>query len=84
MKAFKGVFTKVSGEKREMVFSRIEDLPNGFVLAKKIDRTIPPKEYPEGQELVWDLEADNYRIFNHNTAESLRELNIKAREYLDF
>jgi len=26
--------------------------------------------YAEGMELVWDLEADNYRVFNWATIES--------------
>ena len=28
------------------------------------------QSYPEGMELVWDLEADNYRVFNWNSIES--------------
>ena len=28
------------------------------------------QQYPKGMELVWDLEADNYRVFNWQSAES--------------
>ena len=50
-----------------MVFTRIDDLPSNFVAAK-IAGAGSEQKYPEGRELVWDLEADNFRIFNWKTS----------------
>lgn len=67
MKAYVGNFKKKDGTIREMVFAKLEDLPDSF-LEKRIIGSGNAKEYSEGMELVWDLEADNFRVFNHNTA----------------
>jgi hypothetical protein len=75
MKAFKGVFRKKDGTKREMVFARIKDLPQKFV-ASRIVGAGSEQKYPQGMELVWDLEADNFRIYNYKTQDSLKELEI--------
>ena len=84
MKAYKGYFKKKNGDKREMVFSRIKDLPNGFVAARIVGAG-SEKTYPEGMELVWDLEADDFRIFNYKTADSdIQELNVDGSYYLKF
>ena len=66
MKAFKGSFKKKSGDKREMFFARISDLPGDFI-ATKISGAGKEQHYPEGMELVWDLEEDDFRIFNWKT-----------------
>jgi hypothetical protein len=66
MKVYRGTFKKKNGEAREMVFARISDLPEAF-LESKIIGASSEKELPEGMELVWDMEEDNFRIFNHNT-----------------
>ena len=63
MKAYKGKFKKKDGSERTMVFTRIDDLPSKFV-ASKIAGAGSEQKYPDGMELVWDLEADNFRIFN--------------------
>lgn len=83
MKAYKGSFTKKNGEHRTMVFSRIADLPNGFV-ASKIVGAGSERTYPEGMELVWDLEEDDFRIFNYKTANKLEELELDSRKYIKF
>lgn len=83
MKAYKGSFTKKNGENRVMMFSRITDLPNGFV-ASKIVGAGSEKKYPDGMELVWDLEEDDFRIFNHNTAKNIEELSVDSRKYLKY
>ena len=76
MKAYKGTFKKKNGESREMVFARLYDLPQKF-LDEKVQGAGSEQKYPEGMELVWDLEADNFRIFNWNTIEgNTRELSI--------
>ena len=84
MKAYKGSFKKKNGDKREMVFSRIKDLPNGFVAACIVGAG-SEKTYPEGMELVWDLEADDFRIFNYKTADNdIQELDVDGSYYLKF
>jgi hypothetical protein len=76
MKAYKGTFKKKNGESRNMTFARLTDLPEHF-LETRIIGAGSEQIYPEGMELVWDLEADNFRIFNWNTADdSPKELTI--------
>ena len=66
MKAYKGSFKKKNGEIRNMFFAHIEDLPDIF-LDKRIIGTGVEKRYPEGMKLVWDIEEDDFRIFNAAT-----------------
>ena len=68
MKVYKGKFKKKSGESREMTFARLIDLPQKF-LSERVQGAGSEQSYPDGMELVWDLEADNFRIFNWNTTE---------------
>ena len=76
MKAFKGTFKKKNGESRQMTFARLADLPDQF-LETRVSGAGSEQKYPEGMELVWDLEADSFRIFNWNTVEDLpKELTI--------
>ena len=63
MKAYKGTFKKKNGESRQMTFAKLADLPEQFLETRVIGAGSEQK-YPEGMELVWDLEADNFRIFN--------------------
>jgi len=76
MKAFKGTFKKKNGESRQMTFARLADLPDQF-LETRVSGAGSEQTYPDGMELVWDLEADSFRIFNWNTVEDLpKELTI--------
>ena len=68
MKAYKGTFKKKNGEARQMTFARLVDLPEQF-LETRIIGAGSEQNYPEGMELVWDLEADNFRIFNWKSAD---------------
>ena len=68
MKAYKGSFKKKNGESRQMTFARLVDLPETF-LETRVTGAGSEQQYPDGMELVWDLEADNFRIFNWNTVE---------------
>lgn len=68
MKAYKGTFKKKNGTDREMVFAHLYDLPEKF-LETKVQGAGQEQKYPDGMELVWDLEADNFRVFNWNTSE---------------
>lgn len=68
MKAYKSTFKKKNGESRNMVFARLYDLPEKF-LNDKVQGAGSEQKYPEGMELVWDLESDNFRVFNWKTVE---------------
>ena len=63
MKAYKATFTKKTGELRTMTFAKVDELPKGFLPESKGGE----KSLAEGMELVWDLENNNYRIFNNKT-----------------
>ena len=69
MKAYKGTFKKKNGESRDMVFARLYDLPQKF-LDEKVQGAGSEQNYPDGLELVWDLEADNFRVFNWKSVEN--------------
>ena len=68
MKAYKGTFKKKNGDSRQMTFAKLADLPEQF-LETRIIGAGSEQNYPEGMELVWDLEADNFRIFNWKSAD---------------
>ena len=81
MKAFKGTFKKKNGEIREMLFAHLRDLPDTF-LEEKIIGSGTEKSYPDGMELVFDLEEDNFRIFNWNTQiGSVEQVKIDSNYY---
>ena len=69
MKAYKGTFKKKNGESRQMTFAKLADLPEQFLETRVIGAG-SEQNYPEGMELVWDLEADNFRIFNWKSADN--------------
>ena len=52
MKAFKGVFRKKDGTRREMVFARIQDLPQKFVASRIVGA---------GNEQTYSNDRDNKR-----------------------
>jgi len=68
MKAYKGTFKKKNGKSRQMTFAKLADLPEQFLETRVIGAG-SEQNYPEGMELVWDLEADNFRIFNWKSAD---------------
>lgn len=81
MKAFKGTFKKKNGELREMLFAHLKDLPDSFIETRIIGSG-SEKLYPEGMELVWDIEEDNFRIFNWNTQTgSVEQVKIESNYY---
>lgn len=76
MKAYKGTFKKKNGESRQMTFAKLADLPEQFLETRVIGAG-SEQNYPEGMELVWDLEADNFRIFNWKSVdETPKEFDI--------
>lgn len=81
MRAYKGSFKKRNGEIREMLFAKLDDLPESF-LDEKITGSGTEKQYPEGMQLVWDIEQDNFRIFNWSTLEgSVQEIHIDQSHF---
>lgn len=65
MKSYKGSFKKKDGSVREMNFAKLKDLPPEF-LAGKLKGSKPAK-LTEGSEVVWDLDAKDFRVFNWNS-----------------
>ena len=76
MKAYRGTFIKKSGERRVMRFLKLQDLPEGFVSAK-FKGTGKKHVLTEGNELVWDIDEQDFRIFNYNMVVD----NIEEFEY---
>lgn len=75
MKAYIGKFIKKDGSERVMTFCRICDIPEKF-LSEKLSGG-KARVLPENMELVYDLEADNFRTFNHATIiGELKEIQI--------
>ena len=64
--AYTATFTKANGENREMNFIRLNDLPESF-LSGKIKGTGNERTLNEGQEVVWDLDNNGFRVFNWKT-----------------
>ena len=63
---YSATFVKANGEKREMKFIKLNDLPNDF-LDGKIKNKDKQKALTEGHEVVWDIDKNGFRIFNWNT-----------------
>jgi hypothetical protein len=66
MKAYRGAFKKKDGSIRAMSFIRLVDLPSDFV-ASKIKGGNKSHALNEGMELVWDIEQNEFRVFNRNS-----------------
>tara|TARA_R100001082_G_scaffold89556_1_gene56027 strand:- start:191 stop:454 length:264 start_codon:yes stop_codon:yes gene_type:complete len=67
MNIYTGTFIKTNGDVRTMRFVRVPDLPKTF-LAGKIKNTGKSSTLKEGKELVWDLDKNNFRIFDWGSA----------------
>jgi len=64
---YTGIFRKKDDSLRKMTFVKLKDLPPEF-LAGKLSKDPKGKiKPPEGSEVVWDLEENNFRIFNWQT-----------------
>ena len=63
--AYVGTFEKKSGEQRSMRFVKITDLPEEFMTSKT--KGGKQRKLSEGNELVWDLDKREFRVFNWNT-----------------
>ena len=67
MNIYTGTFVKTNGDIRTMRFVRMADLPETF-LTGKIKNTGKSSVLKEGKELVWDLDKNNFRVFDWGTA----------------
>jgi hypothetical protein len=68
MKSYQGTFVKQNGDERTMTFVRLADMPEDFI-ATRIKGTGKKANLTEiGRELVWDLDAAAFRVFNWKTA----------------
>jgi hypothetical protein len=67
MKAYRGTFKKKNGENRDMFFVRLSDMPT-LVMEGLVKGTGKKRTLGEGLELVYDLDADGFRIFNWKAA----------------
>lgn len=67
MKVYKGSFKKKNGEIRKMLFARLDEIPESFLNERIIGSGIS-KNYPDGMELVFDIEEDAFRTFNWATS----------------
>lgn len=59
-------FVKKDGTKRTMRFVELTDLPQTF-LESKIKSGSKKPSLPQGYQVVWDIEKQNFRILNLNT-----------------
>ncbi len=66
MKAYVGTFIKTDGSKRTMRFCKISEMPRVF-LESKINNKRKSYNFGEGNELVWDIDKMNFRVFNHKS-----------------
>ena len=73
MRKYTGNFTKADGSARLMLFVRLTDLPDSFLEsrikgtgASEARTTARQRMLSEGKETVWDLDANNFRVFNWN------------------
>jgi len=62
-KTYTGTFTKRNGQSRTMTFVKNADIPQSF-----IGSGAPPR-LSQGEEVVYDVNAKGYRVFNHNTVQ---------------
>lgn len=66
MKAFIATFTKTNGELRTMKYIPVSELPQEFI-QNKIKNTGKKQTLKESQQLVWDLDKNDFRILNRET-----------------
>lgn len=66
MTAYTGTFVKKDGTQRTMTFIKVEDLPTE-ILDTKLKNTGRKAKLAEGSKVVYDVKANEFRIFNYNT-----------------
>jgi hypothetical protein len=68
MKSYRASYKKLNGQVRRMHFAKIQDLPKGFI-KNKSKNAINESNLGNGLELVWDLDNNDFRVFNWKTVE---------------
>lgn len=66
MKAYVGTFIKKDGSLRTMTFMNLEDMPKE-IMENKLKNSGRKVTLAEGQKIVFDLEKNEFRIFNHKS-----------------
>ncbi len=66
VKGHTGTFVKQNGEQRTMTFVKLPDLPDQF-LKSQIKGNGKERLLKDNLELVWEVKAKGFRIFNWNT-----------------
>ena len=66
MTGYEATFTKKDGSAREIRFVRTDDMPEKW-FAKHVKGTGKKRTLKEGNELVWDIDNEGFRVFNWNT-----------------
>ena len=81
MIAYKGTFKKKNGSERTMRFLRLVDLPSDFVTSK-IKGASKSHILSEGMELVWDIDENDFRIFNRkNVVDKIEEFEYNFNQW---
>lgn len=65
MEGYSASFIKGDGSERKMNFVRLKDLPLERIPQKKTESA--PRAVKPGMELVWDIDAGGFRMFNWRT-----------------
>ena len=67
---YKKTFVKKNGDERVMRFVRLSELTKEdydvYSIPPPNSTSSAKRKYGEGQELVWDLDANDFRCFNWN------------------
>ena len=66
MTGYQATYMKKDGSSRDIRFVRTSDMPEEW-FEKHVKGTGKKRILKEGNELVWDLDNDGFRIFNWNT-----------------
>ena len=75
-----GTFLKKDGSLRTMKFVKIEELPETFI-SSKLKGNKKKRTLSEGMETVWDLESENFRIFNwEKKVGEIKDFELKETE----
>ena len=79
-KIYAGMFRKKNNDLRHMTFVKLDDLPQTF-LETKIKDGSKKRAMPTGMELVWDLDASDFRVFNFSSqVGDLKEMEMSDDE----
>ena len=89
MNTYIGTFIKANGKSRTMKFAKLVDLPDDFLKDRVKGGDLSEarvkakqKMQDEGMETVWDLESNNFRVFNWNTV--VDEVLVQETEEFNF